>query len=435
MADARRAAVVAMIKQENAGYSNLILKSEQQKFSGTPLERAFFTAIFYGTIERYFTINYILQKFLSKHINKLDAPVRCILQTTLYQIKFMDKVPSFAAINEAVTLTKKMGKSSASGMVNAVLRKAASYDIENDTFENIVQEVSVKYSVSPQIAQLFINNYPQNYRQILQACFLPAKLCIRINTLSKHATNLLSTFESQGIKVSKGFDESCLYIDYKGDITQNELFKKGAFHVQGETSQIACATLNAKKGQKVIDVCAAPGGKSATIAQYLNNNGTLISCDIAKNRLSLIESVLNRLNITCAKVIENDATVYNEQLDNANAVLCDVPCSGLGIMAKKPDIRLKDLDDLNGLVSTQKKILDTSSKYLNSKGFLLYSTCTINPAENEDVVNSFLQNNNDFESCKISNLPDNAVIKDNFATFYPSEKNNDGFFIALLMKK
>ncbi len=347
----------------------------------------------------------------------------------------MHSIPSFAAINEAVTLTKKMGKTSAAGMVNAVLRKAENFNTDSEKYLNITEEISVKYSVSPQIAQFFLNTYPLNYKQILQSCFIPPKLCIRINTLSKYAKTLTQELEKQNIMFYEGLDKNCIYIDYKGDIAHSDLFKSGAFHVQGEASQAVCAALNVKPGQKIIDVCAAPGGKSATIAQYLNNSGTLISCDVAENRLSLINSVFKRLNITCAKILQNDAAVYNKNFTKANAVLCDVPCSGLGIMAKKPDIRLKNLQNLNSLVELQNKILETSSKYVECKGILVYSTCTINPAENEDVVNNFLSKNSDFESFNIENLPANAVVNNNFATFYPNEYNSDGFFIAALRKK
>ncbi len=209
----------------------------------------------------------------------------------------------------------------------------------------------------------------------------------------------------------------------------------GAFHVQGEASQIVCATLNAKKGQKVVDVCAAPGGKSATVAQYMCNSGTLLSCDVAENRLPLIKDVFAKMQITCAKILQNDATVYNDKLENADIVLCDVPCSGLGILSKKPDIRLKKLTEIDVLKNIQLNIVKTCSKYVKSGGKLMYSTCTLNPDENENIVNEFLKNNSEFYLCEISDLPQNALSVNKCVTFYPSQYIQDGFFMALMQRR
>ncbi len=474
MANVRRAVVTALMKQEKNGYSNLILKSALENFDGTKEERAFFTAVFYGTIERCFTIDHILQAFLQKPISKLDAQVRCILRSALYQAKYMQSVPNFAAINEAVTLTRKMGKSSAAGMVNAVLRKAVAYNIGADTFENEVQRVSVTYSVSPQIASVFLKELPDNYEQILLETFNANKMliCLRVNTLVTTIDEVERFFKQKNIltKRANSFVQNCLYVDFKGDITKTELFEKGAFHIQGEASQMVCALLAPKSGQKVADVCAAPGGKSATLAQYMGGKGELISADSAVNRLSLIESVLKRLNINCAKTLHNDASVYNtgKELDNCDCVLCDVPCTGLGIIAKKPDIRMKNLDekDMVNLTELQLEILKTSANYVKNGGRLMYSTCTLNTAENYDIVRKFLAENKQFRLCTserlaeclpisdaanntatsqknkgdnngehlCSYLPDNIKISENCITIYPSCSMPDGFFMALMEK-
>ncbi len=434
MADVRRAVVSALIKQEKDGYSNLILKSALQNFSGTKEECAFFTAVFYGTIERCITIDYILQKFLTKPINKLDAQVRCIMRSALYQALYMQSVPTFAAINEAVTLTRKMGKSSAAGMVNAVLRKASAYQLSEEKFKNEAERVSVMYSVSLEIAQIFIDKLRDNYELILQKSFEKANICLRVNSLRTTIEDVEKFFAEINVDTKRGFVQNCLYVDFKGDITQSKLFAEGLIHVQGEASQLVCAVLDVKCGQKTADVCAAPGGKSVTLAQYMGDNGTLFSCDNAQNRLPLIEKAMERMGVKCATVLHADARLHNKLLDNCDNVLCDVPCSGLGIMAKKPDIRMKNLRDIDELTKIQFEILNTSAKYIKNGGKIMYSTCTLNPAENEEIVLKFLNENKNFSLCKIDKLPENSKCIDGCVTLYPHGNMSDGFFMALMTK-
>ncbi len=434
MTDVRRAIVSALIKQDRDGFSNLILNTALKQFDGTTKERSFFSAVFYGTIERTITLDYILQKFLSKPISKLDVEVKCILRSALYQATYMN-VPISAAVNEAVKLTRKMGKSSAAAMVNAVLRKAVVFNIDYSQFKTQKELISVKYSVSEQIAGLFIAQMPNDYEDVLLKSFDKPKTCIRINTLCTSIEEVEKHFESISAKTQRGFTENCLYVDYKGNIASDKLFLSGAYHVQSEPSQIISRALMAGRGEKILDLCAAPGGKSITIAQYMQNDGELLSCDKAENRLSLINTAFERMDIKCAKVLHNDAAVFDDKFSNADAVLCDVPCSGLGIMAKKPDIRLKNLSEIDELLKIQAEILCVSSRYVKKGGRLLYSTCTLNKKENEGIVKAFLDNNADFKIEKLTDLPQNARIINDCAVFYPDDIMSDGFFMALLKKQ
>ncbi len=436
MVNVRRAVVHALMKQENDGYSNLVLNSALNNFEGNAQERAQFSALFYGVVERIITLDFLLAKCLTKPLKKLDAPVRAILRAGLYQILYMS-VPNAVVVNESVSLTRKMGKTSASGMVNAVLRKASnmSLDFEKDyVFENEIERMHVQYSVSKQIAQLLYTHYANECEKILQNTFEKPKLCLRANILQNSASELKLIYEKQSLNTEFGDVPDSLYVGYKGDITKTKLFRNGGFHVQSEASQFACKVLNAKKGEKVLDLCAAPGGKSITIAQYMQNKGELLSFDFAKNRLSLIENAFERMNIKCAKVEYGNAAQYNKICENADKILCDVPCSGLGIIAKKPDIRYKDLQGLNELVNLQSEILENAAKYLKKGGKLVYSTCTINPDENENIVNEFLKNNKNFIACDIDDIPENAIKNDKFISFLPINNKTDGFFIALLEK-
>ena len=351
----RCAVVNALVRQEAGGYCNLVLQSvlgQHSEFG--PRDKSFLSAVFYGTVERQFTIDYLLQKCLNRPLEKLDAVVRAILRAGLYQARWMNGVPVRAAVYESVLLTKEMRKASASGLVNAVLRKASALNLEQQTFTSELQRLSVLYSVSPQIAQLFWEKIP-DCEAVLQAGFLQPQISIRVNTLKTTQCALEEYFQEKKIAVREAKTPGCLYVDYSGDFISDAAFQKGWFHVQGEASQIACAALSPQPGQKVLDVCAAPGGKSVTLAQYMQNRGELCASDAAPNRLSLIEKAFQRCGVECGHVIYADASVFHKEFDRADAILCDVPCSGLGILSKKPDIRHKNLDGISELVQLQKK--------------------------------------------------------------------------------
>ena len=424
----RCAVVNALVRQEAGGYCNLVLQSvlgQHSEFG--PRDKSFLSAVFYGTVERQFTIDYLLQKCLNRPLEKLDAVVRAILRAGLYQARWMNGVPVRAAVYESVLLTKGMRKASASGLVNAVLRKASALNLEQQIFTSEPQRLSVLYSVSPQIAQLFWEKVP-DCEAVLRAGFLHPQMSIRVNTLKTTQCALEEYFQEKKIAVREAKTPGCLYVDYSGDFTSDAAFQKGWFHVQGEASQIACAALAPQPGQKVLDVCASPGGKSVTLAQYMQNRGELYASDAAPNRLSLIEKAFQRCGVECGQVIHADASVFHKELNHADAILCDVPCSGLGILSKKPDIRHKNLDGLSELIQLQKNILQTCASYLKPGGRMVYSTCTLNPDENEAVVKAFLRENFDFCVKKVPCTKENAGM----VTFYPCEEEPDGFFVALL---
>ena len=425
----RYAAINALLRQEQGGYSNLVLQNVLEKnprFSAR--EKAFLSAVFYGVVERQFTIDFLLQKCLNRPLRKLDAVVRAILRAGLYQIRWMDGVPIHAAVNESVSLTKGMRKTSAAGLVNAVLRRASEIDLEKETFSDPIQRLSVVYSVSPEIAALFLEKLPDRCEEILRASFSHPDLCIRVNSLKTSPEILRKYFQEKGISVREGRVPGCFYVDFHGDLAADEAFQRGMFHVQGEASQIACAALSPRPGEKVLDLCAAPGGKSVTLAQYMENRGQLCARDATENRLSLIEEAFRRCGVTCGQVRCADAAVFDEKLCDADAVLCDVPCSGLGILSKKPDIRCKDLKGLPELLRIQREILCTAAKYVKPGGRLVYSTCTLNPDENEKTVQAFLRENSEFYVKKVPYSKENSGM----TTFYPYEQEADGFFVACL---
>ena len=422
MANARKIAVDALLRVEQDGaYSNLILGQLLSRSDASKEDKALASAIFYGVLDRLITLDYYINKLSKLPVKKLQPLTRQVLRTALYQIYYMDRIPHSAAVNEAVKLIKKSGENRNSGYVNAVLRNAVSSDIELPLGIDLYS-LSVRYSCPPWILGNIINDYgTERAEDILQAYLLPSNISLRVNTLKTSSDEIKELFKSQHIEVKEnGLDDSfelCSGID----IADHTLFKDGLYHIQDISSQKCALALSAKQGERILDVCAAPGGKSFTIAQTMEDTGEIISCDLYENRVSLINKGAKRLGIKCIKAIQNDASLFNSKLGDFDAVLCDVPCSGFGVIRRKPEIKYKPIDDFENLQKIQLGILETSSAYVKSGGRLLYSTCTIRKAENERIVEAFLENTNDFK-CEYMH------------TDLPS-RDSDGFFRALLIKK
>ena len=434
MKDARRVAAEALMRQEKNGYANLVLKSVLAHWKASAQEKALAAAIFYGTVERMATIDWILQQFLTKPLEKADAVVRAVLRSGLYQGRWMDSVPVHTAVDESVKLCKRMGKGSAAGLVNAVLRKAVSYDLAAAVFPSEAERLRVMYSVSEPMAQFLLEKLPEDAQAFLQSSFEKPAFCVRVNTLKASVEELQRFFEQQGIAAQEGEVKGALLLDWHGSLTECEAFRQGWFHVQGQSSQLACAALDADEHQKVVDLCAAPGGKSALLAQKMNNTGTLFCRDVSQSRVRLIEETLQRLGITNAQVQAGDASVWDETLANADRVLCDVPCSGLGTLAKKPDVRYKSLDGLETLTQLQARILETGAGYVKPGGILVYSTCTVNPDENEYIMRDFLNRHPEFE-VRHFDAPEWARQAPEGVLVCPPCAQADGFFIAKLQKR
>lgn len=430
MCDARRAAVAALMKQEQDGYANLVLAAALDRFEGPARDRAFLSALFYGTVERMGTIDWLLKKFCSRPLDRLDAAVRAILRAGVYQARWMDGVPVRAAVSESVALCRKMGKTSAAGLVNAILRRAAEYDLSQEVFPDEVSRLCVQYSVSRPIAELLMEKLPQQCEALLAASFQRPRGCVRVNALRTDPQALAERFSALGAKTEAGPLPGSLFVSYPGDLTATDLFAAGLFHVQGLASQLACAALAPRPGETVLDLCAAPGGKSATLAQYMKDEGRLGSFDAAANRVPLIERQFARLGVTCGTAQAGDASVFDERLAGADAVLCDVPCSGLGTLAKKPDVRYKTLEGLGELEALQRAILDNGARYVKAGGRLVYSTCTLNPDENSGVVTDFLRRHPEFRLREVPRIPQAFYNDDKTVTLYPFCPETDGFFIA-----
>lgn len=430
--NARTLAVQALVKQEQSGYSNLVLDAALKKNELLPKERAFASAVFYGVVERQITLDFCLAQCIKKPLNKLDAPVRAILRSGLYQARYLH-TPVSAAVNESVKLTRTFGKASAAGFVNAVLRKAIAVKPEDVGFKNEMQRLSVLYSVGQPVANFFLKNYPQDAEALLQASFQRPAVAIRPNLLQCTAEELTEILVQDGCNVQAGWVPDSLLVDFHKSPADIKAFQQGLFYVQGQSSQLAALSLDAQPGQKVADLCAAPGGKTLTIAQQMRGTGSLFSRDMAENRVPLIQQAVQRCGLTNITVARADASAFDPLLNGCDRVLCDVPCTGLGTLAKKPDIRYKNLQDLQPLHELQSQILQTASRYINAGGRLVYSTCTLDPAENEEIVRDFLQKNSNYRICRPKLVPPGALLRDDMMTILPNRTPGfDGFFIATL---
>ena len=429
----RRLAVKALMHQEQAGYANLVLDAELKKC--TPAldgrDAAFAARIFYTVLEYQPLLDFLLDRFSKKPVAKLDAPVRAILRAGLAQARYMD-VPLPAAVNESVKLTKAMGKTSASGMVNAVLRRAAVSPVRQEDFRNPLERLQIYDCLSRSVAALLYREYGEEAFAIAAAFRNRPASAVRVNTLCTDDQALTQELQAEGHTVHPGPWSHALMVEFQGSPASGQAFAQGKYHVQGLASQFAALALEVQPGQKVLDLCAAPGGKSLTLAEQMQNKGTLISGEVVPGRVRLIEKAFERCGIRCARAVHNDATVPQKELGTFDRILCDVPCSGLGVIAKKPDIRYKDLEGMENLCAIQQKILQNGADALAENGRLVYSTCTINVQENQNQIEIFLKNNPRFRLVKPElTLP--GMEQGEFGTlFLPHKTGTDGFFVAIL---
>ncbi len=419
--------------EKDEAYSNIALDFSLSKITADTRDRAFVSSLFYGVIERKITLDYQLSLYLSKPIGKLKAEVLTLLRMGAYQILFMDRVPASAAINESVKISKKKGHSYASGLINAVLRKIDQNGLKLPSEENYSEYMSVRYSCPEWLINKWVKEYGKDdTTAILESALGSSDIYIKVNHLKTNEDTLIELLSEEGITAEKAITEYCLKIDLKGkSVERLDSFKKGLFHVQDAACQLCVKALNAKEGNTIFDLCAAPGGKSYSIAENMNNIGRVLSFDIHKHRVDLIKNGAERLGLTCIEAFEGNATIFNSNLGSADAVLCDVPCSGFGIIGKKPEIKYKNPDEIKGLPALQLEILKNGANYVKKGGRLVYSTCTLSHSENQKVCKKFLEADNRF--VQVKPLPEYSDELN--LTLTPHKDKTDGFFVACFERK
>ena len=420
--------------RKEGGWSNGVLKEYLQRDRLDRRDAALATRLCYGVLQNRLKLDHYLQQLLTGKVKDLHPAVRDILHLGLYQLREMDKVPSSAAVNESVDLAKKYCKKQryAPGLVNAVLRKAVDAPLREPTGW---QEM---YS-HPQALIDLLKSYvgKERMEKMLIANNEAPDTVVQVNTLKITTAALAARLEGEGVVACPhGWMKDCLVLSGTGNLEKLPAFREGLFYVQDAAAKLSVLCAELTEGQCVLDCCAAPGGKSFAAAIAMGGNGSIISCDVHPHKAELIANGAARLGIEILSARCRDATAFvPEWEEKMDTVIADVPCSGLGIIRKKPDIRYKDLQEMKALPALQLQILKNQARYVRPGGVLLYSTCTLVRAENESVLEAFLKENLDFS---LEKLPLPGVFPENnsgMLVLVPGEYDTDGFFIAKLRRK
>lgn len=409
-------------------YSHIVIKNVLDKYQYLDKrERAFITRVVNGTLERMIEIDYIINLFSKVKVNKMKPLIRTILRSSVYQMKYMDSVPDSAICNEAVKLAGKRGFVNLKGFVNGVLRNISrnldkiNYPDEKDK----VSYLSVKYSLPEWLVKQWLNVYDEETVKTIGSAFLEEKpLTVRFNERKIKKEDLVGILKKEGVTVGEVPEIPCaLYLSGYDHLSALPSFCEGLYQVQDLSSMQVALWSGVKEGDQVLDVCAAPGGKSIHIAELLNGTGHVEARDLTEYKVDLLRDNIERSGLTNIEAVCQDATVYDpDKKKSADIVIADLPCSGLGVLGKKPDLRYKMNEKTEAdLVELQRKILSVVKDYVKPDGKLLYSTCTIHREENEGNVEWFLKEYPEFELVK-----DKQMI--------PGKDTGDGFYIAIIKR-
>lgn len=406
-------------------------------------EKAFLNKLVYGTVESQMKIDYIINQFSKTKVTKLKPFVYYVLSISIYQLLEMQNVPPSAVCNEAVKLIKKRKMNQLAGYVNGVLRTISReiqfiiYPDKKTEFKNYIQ---VYYSMPLWLVELLLSQYDETVvEQIAIDSNLVPKLSVRLNTNLSTPEEFERGINTLGLQLSDGYILPYAYrIEGAVNLNKMDLFQKGYFTVQDESSMLVAEVMEIASGDVVLDLCSAPGGKTTHLASFVGPNGRIDARDISQRKLELVKENAKRLQLDQISYKVHDATVLDPTIEaQYNYVLADVPCSGLGIIKKKPDIkRFMNPDKIRGLLDIQKNILKVSASYVKIGGTLIYSTCTINKQENQDQINGFLKEHPDFvlESFSLPTMTPNMILETGMIQLLPVEQITDGFFIAKLKK-
>lgn len=439
MVTAREVAMHTLAACERQGaWSDGYLKRMLKEHGLDSRDAGLATRLCFGVLQNRLYIDWHLARFSRIALEKLDLYVLCNLRVAAYQIMFLDKIPPSAAVNEAVTLTKKHCRNpKASGMVNGILRSMLrEEDRPLPCGKTSAETLSLRYSHPLWLVNEFISILGERgTEELLAASNSQPQTAAQVNTCRGSVEDIIDSLRADGVsaKLIEG-TETSLILSETGNIENLTSFQKGMFYIQDRAAHLAVAAAGPVPGQRILDCCAAPGGKSFAAAISMRNVGEVVSCDIHPHKIALLEAGRDRLGLDIIKPQLQSATEHRTDWENAfDVVITDVPCSGLGIIRKKPDIRFKDPEPLKNLPSIQTAILNNCASYVKPGGILIYSTCTVLPRENEEVVQTFLDNNSEFHGESLGlDVPGGHRPT---LTFWPHIHNTDGFFVAKFRKE
>ena len=435
--------ILYKIDKEQA-YSNIALDEviKQNRKNLTQKDIGLISEITYGVTTWRLTLDEIIKKYSKIRLKKISPWILNILRMGIYQIVFLDKIPKSAAVNESVNLAKKYGHTSSSNFVNAILRKVEKNDYEEffeieDNIERISKTTSMPEWI---IKELMKNRSIEEVSEICKNSNIKSKITIRVNNLKIDKNKLEEQFKERNIEYEETKSQDFLVVEKLKNIENLDLFKNGFFTIQDVSAGLTAIVLNPQSGENILDACSAPGGKTTYMAELMKNKGKIEAWDIHEHRTKLVEQNAKRLGINIIETKVNDATIFNENYkEKFDKILLDVPCLGIGVIKRKPDIKWqRKPEDVIEITKIQEKILENCSKYLKNNGEIVYSTCSILKEENEDVINKFLQKNKEFTIQKFyekeKEIINENIDKSGFINI-STNKNNDGFFICKLHKK
>lgn len=419
-----------------ATYSNIAIDNALKKNELSSADAGLLTAIVMGVTERRLTLDYIIDR-LSSRPDEIESDTRILLQMGIYQVTYLDRIPEYAAVNETVSLAPRRSR----GFVNAVMReylrkkqKGALSELFPDEKKQPIEYLSVYYSFPKDVCERFLKIYGlERTKRIFEVFNKPPRLTLRINTLKISREDYARLLDEREIKytLSERLENAILLENVSFAVLPG--FDEGYFFVQDEASQICVEAIDAKPDMLMIDACSCPGSKSFGSAIKMENKGKILSYDLHESKLKLIDKSAERLGINIITAAVRDGRMLDEGLvGQADRVLCDVPCSGLGVIAKKPEIRYKSLDDFARLPEIQLSIVENCAKYVKKGGVLVYSTCTVLPEENEENVAKFLANHSEFTSVDFT--VGDVKSENGMLTLSPDLHATDGFFVAKFIK-
>ena len=432
---ARETALNVLIAcRKDGAWSNSVLKSYTLRDGLDRREAALASRLCYGVLQNRGMLDFYLKQLLTGKIKDLHPVVHDILHLGLYQLFQMDKIPESAAVNESVTLAKKYCRKQkfAPGLVNAVLRGAIR---QKDTLKQ-PSKLEDRYSHPEKLVKLLRSNVGDKLETMLQANNAAPDMVVQVNTLRTTTQELAKRLEEEGVSVrNHPWMKDCLILADTGRLEQLPAFQEGLLYVQDAAAKLSVLCAQLPENAQVLDCCAAPGGKSFAAAIAMGGTGHITSCDVHEHKIALISGGAKRLGFDNITAGVQDAAIFREEwLGKMDAVIADVPCSGYGIIRKKPDIRFKDPDTMLELPELQLSILKNQSRYVKPGGVLLYSTCTLLKRENEEIVEAFLKENREFTREKLTLpeiFPENT---DGMLTLVPGEYDTDGFFICRMRR-
>lgn len=440
--DAREVALLTLNACERqGGWSDGVLKKQLAQSELDSRDAGLATQLCFGVLQNKLLLDFYLSKFSNIPLKRMESKVVQAMRIGLYQMLFLTRIPHSAAVNSAVELTRKHCKNPrASGMVNGILRALERTIDRLPTIpvEDEAEYLSTLYSHPRWIVEVWLNQLGRQETELLLAANNAApSITAQVNTCRISSPALMGRLSEAGVDAQMHpWLKDCVLIRETGDLERLDCFRGGAFYVQDPASRLAVMAAGVQPGMRVLDACAAPGGKSFALSIAMENRGEVISCDLHPHKKKLMEAGAMRLGLDCMKPQTADATVFRDEWEGAfDLVVADVPCSGLGVIRKKPDIRFKDMAPLESLPEVQSRILDNVSRYVKPGGVLLYSTCTLLERENEHIVDAFLEKHKDFTAEQFQLPEPIGIVPEGRLTLWPHRNDTDGFFFARLRRK